>query len=83
MNHSLARMLSLLVLTTLLITISGCLGNREWHYPPKSSGAYIGEKAANPIPARVAVLPFEDKRGTTQKDEYWKAAVPFILIWRT
>lgn len=72
-------MLSLLVLTTLLFTVSGCLGNREWQYPPESSGSYIGAKAAKAIPARVVVLPFEDLRGNTVKDEYWKAAIPFIL----
>ena len=80
MNHSLARMLSLLGLTVLLLTVGGCLGSRDWHYPPESSGAYIGAKAAKPIPARVVVLPFEDLRGNTVKDEYWKAAIPFILF---
>lgn len=79
MNHSLARMLPLLGLTALLITVSGCLGNRDWHYPPESSGAYIDAKAAKAIPARVVVLPFEDLRGNTVKDEYWKAAIPLVL----
>ena len=79
MNHSLARMLSLLGVAVLLIAVSGCLGNRNWHYPPESSGSYIGEKAAKAIPARVVVMPFEDMRGSTVKDEYWKAAIPLVL----
>ncbi len=79
MNHSLARILPLLGLVALFITVSGCLGTRDWHYPPESSGAYIGEKAAKAIPARVVVLPFEDLRGSKVKDEYWKANIPFIL----
>lgn len=79
MNHSLARMLPLLGVTILLIMVSGCLGSRDWHYPPESSGSFIDAKAAKVIPARVVVLPFEDLRGNTIKDEYWKAAIPFVL----
>ena len=79
MNHSLARMLPVLSLTILLINVGGCLGTRDWHYPPESSGSYIDAKAAKAIPARVVVLPFEDLRGNTVKDEYWKAAIPLVL----
>ncbi len=80
MNHSLARTLPLLGATILLIIVSGCLGSRDWHYPPESSGSFIDAKAGKAIPARVVVLPFEDLRGNTVKDEYWKAAIPFVLF---
>lgn len=62
----------------LWVVLSSCLGNRNWEYPPPSSGAYIGIKAAHPIPVRVLVPPFEDQRGHVVREEYWKAAIPFI-----
>jgi len=79
MIRSLARMLPLLGVTALIIMVSGCLGSRDWQYPPESSGTYIDAKAAKPIPARVVILPFEDLRGSKVKDEYWKAAIPLVL----
>ena len=79
MIHSLARMLPLLGLAILLFTGNGCLGNRDWQYPPETSGKYLDMKAAKPVPARVVVLPFEDLRGDNVKDEYWKAAIPMVL----
>ena len=59
-------------------TLAGCLGNRDWEYPPPSTGNYLDLKATNPIPQRVVVLPFEDLRGNEVQDEYWKIAVPLI-----
>lgn len=79
MNRSLARQLPLLGITVLCITLSGCLGKRDWQYPPESTGSYLDVKASKIIPARVVVLPFEDLRGNRVKDEYWKAAIPLVL----
>jgi len=58
--------------------LSGCLGNRDWQYPPSSTGAFLNEKAEKPISAKVIVLPLEDLRGNAKKDEYWKVAIPLI-----
>ena len=79
MNRSLTRFSSLLVFSLFVLTITGCLGDRDWKYPPQSSGTYLDTKATKPIPARVVVLPFEDLRGNKVKDEYWKAAIPLVL----
>ena len=79
MTSSHPRLISLLFLTLLLMISNGCLGTRDWQYPPSSTGTYLEAKASNPIPAKVVVLPFEDLRGTTVKEEYWKAAIPLVL----
>jgi len=79
MNRSLARISALLSVTVFMITFTGCLGTRDWEYPPESTGTYLDVKAPKPIPASVVVLPFEDVRGNNVKDEYWKAAIPFVL----
>lgn len=79
MNNSLARMVFLLFVTGVFITFNGCLGTRDWQYPPQSTGSYLNVKASKPIEARVSVLPFEDQRGKKVKEEYWKAAIPLIL----
>lgn len=79
MNRSLARLPSILGFAVLFLTFTGCLGTRDWQYPPESSGTYLEKKASQPIPARVVVLPFDDLRGKNVKDEYWKAAIPFVL----
>lgn len=69
--------LSLLVFLCFSI-VTGCLGKREWQYPPASTGSYLNEKAAATIPAKVIVLPLEDLRGNEVKEEYWKAAIPLV-----
>ena len=48
--------------------LTGCLGNRDWQYPPSSTGLYLNSKAAKPISAKVIVLPLEDLRGNEKKD---------------
>ncbi|RMH37147.1 MAG: hypothetical protein D6690_03575 [Nitrospirae bacterium] len=62
----------------LSVILTSCLGNRNWEYPPPPSGAFVGIKAARPLPVRVLVLPFEDIRGAVVQEEYWKAAIPFV-----
>ena len=61
-----------------LCLLSGCLGNRNWQYPPSSTGAYLNSKAEKPISTKVIVLPLEDHRGNAKKDEYWKVTIPLI-----
>lgn len=71
--------LSVFILLILcLSTITGCLGNRNWQYPPASTGSFLKEKAASPIPVKAIVLPLEDLRGNAVKEEYWKAAIPLV-----
>jgi len=60
------------------LSISGCLGSREWTYPPPPGKAYLNVPATDSIPARLAVLPLEDLRGTEVKEEYWRVAIPFV-----
>ena len=61
-----------------LCLLSGCLGNRNWQYPPSSSGTYLNEKAVNPVKGNAIVLPLEDLRGNAVKQEYWKATIPLV-----
>lgn len=82
MKGSFARWVAPLVVV-LCWALTGCLGVRDWQYPPFSSGRYLEAKASKPIQARVVVLPFEDLRGTEVKEEYWKAAIPLMLYGET
>ena len=61
-----------------LSTVTGCLGKRDWQYPPASTGSFLNEKASSPISAKAIVLPLEDLRGNEVKEEYWKAAIPLV-----
>ena len=67
-----------IVLLLCLSTLTGCLGNRNWQYPPASTGSFLKEKAATPIPVKAIVLPLEDMRGHEVKEEYWKATIPLV-----
>lgn len=61
------------------LTLSGCLGEREWTYPPPPNKTYLNVPAQKPsVPARLAVLPLEDLRGTDVQEEYWKVAIPLV-----
>ena len=61
-----------------VLSVSGCLGSREWSYPPPPEKKYLNVPAKDPIPARLAVLPLEDLRGTEVKEEYWRVAIPLV-----
>jgi hypothetical protein len=61
-----------------MVFLSGCLGNRDWQYPPSTSGSLIGAKADIVVPVKAIVLPLEDLRGQGVKEEYWKAAIPLV-----
>ena len=66
------------LLVTGALSISGCLGAREWTYPPPPEMTYLSVSANDPIPARLAVLPLEDLRGTGVREEYWRVAIPLV-----
>ena len=60
------------------LSLTGCLGNRNWQYPPSASGTYLNAKADAVVPAKAIVLPLEDLRGEGVKEEYWKATIPLV-----
>jgi hypothetical protein len=78
MRVSLTGRVVFLLLVFGCLSLTGCLGNRDWQYPPSSTGGYLHSKAAKPISVKVIVLPLEDLRGNATKDEYWKVAIPLM-----
>lgn len=78
MRVSRIRLSILIMVLFCLSTVTGCLGNRNWQYPPESTGSYLSERASSPISAKVIVLPLEDLRGNGVKEEYWKATIPLV-----
>jgi hypothetical protein len=60
------------------MAVSGCLGNRNWQYPPSDSGTYLENRAASAVAAKAIVLPLEDLRGKEVKEEYWKSYIPLV-----
>lgn len=61
------------------LTCSGCLGTREWTYPPPPEKKYLDiPTTGEPIPAKLVVLPLEDLRGREVKEEYWRVAIPLV-----
>lgn len=83
MMFSRNRLSLFILLFMCLANLTGCLGNRNWQYPPASTGSYLNEKAASPIPVKAIVLPLEDLRGDAVKEEYWKAAIPLVPYGNT
>lgn len=78
MRVSLNRLSVCILLFLSLSTVTGCLGNRNWQYPPGSTGSYLNQKASSSIPVKAIVLPLEDLRGKGVKEEYWKATIPLV-----
>ena len=78
MRVSLTRLAICMVLVFSCFSLTGCLGNRNWQYPPSSTGSYLSAKAATSVPAKAIVLPLEDLRGKAVKEEYWKATIPLV-----
>jgi len=66
-----------------LSSLTGCIGNRNWQYPPSSTGTYLNDKAATPVPVKAIVLPLEDLRGNGVKEEYAMAAIPLVPYGET
>ena len=60
------------------LAASGCLGSREWTYPPPPDKTYLGIREENPLPAKLVVLPLEDLRGDEIKKNYGKVAMPLV-----
>ena len=83
MRVSLTRLWGRILLVVVMAFLSGCLGNRDWQYPPSASGTYIEVKADLVVPGKAIVLPLEDLRGQTVKEEYWKAAIPLVAYGDT
>jgi hypothetical protein len=76
-QQSLLMKWSAVVLIT-AFSVSGCLGSREWTYPPPPDKAFLGIKAAQPVSGTVVVLPLVDQRGKEVKEEYWRVAIPLV-----
>ncbi len=76
--RSLTRSWVLILVILAMMAISGCLGNRDWQYPPSASGTYLENKAASAVLAKAIVLPLEDLRGKNVKEDYWLAAIPLV-----
>lgn len=66
------------VLLVVSLTITGCLGSRDWNYPPPPEKAYLGVSADQKVDGSLVVVPLDDKRGTEVREQYWAAAIPFI-----
>ena len=78
MRVFLTRVWVLILVIAAMMAVSGCLGNRNWQYPPSESGTYLENKADSAIGAKAIVLPLIDIRGRQVKEEYWKAAIPLV-----
>jgi len=78
MRVSFTRLVVCMVLMVGWLSLTGCLGNRDWQYPPSASGTYLSAKADAVVPAKAVVLPLEDLRGKGVKEEYWKATIPLV-----
>ncbi len=78
MGVSFSRVWVHILVILAMIAVSGCLGNRNWEYPPSVSGKYLEHHAGSPVAAKAIVLPLEDMRGKGVKEEYWKATIPLV-----
>ena len=78
MRVSLTRVWVPILVILAMMAVSGCLGNRNWQYPPSESGKYLESQATSAISAKAIVLPLVDLRGKLIKEEYWKAAIPLV-----
>lgn len=78
MQVSLTRLWVHVFLIVVMVFLSGCLGNRNWQYPPSATENALEVKADLVLPVKAIVLPLEDLRGKKVKEEYWKAAIPLV-----
>ncbi len=65
------------VLLIVSLTITGCLGSRDWAYPPPPEKTYLGVSADQKVDGSLVVVPLTDKRGTEVREQYWAAVIPF------
>ena len=80
MSYRLSVQILWCVVLLVSLSMAGCLGSREWTYPPFPSQAYLNTKAVEAHPVRLVVFPLEDQRGMTVQEDTWKAAIP--LVWQ-
>ena len=73
-----SRCIQLTLAAVLSAVLTACAASSKWQYPPQPPGTLLGNKAATTLPARVAVLPLRDERGTATKSYGWLAAIPLI-----
>ncbi len=78
MRVSLPRVWASILVMLAMMAVSGCLGNRNWQYPPSASGTYLENRATVALEAKAIVFPLEDLRGTAVQEDYWKAAIPLV-----
>ena len=62
----------------MILTITGCLGSRDWQYPPPPDGALLDAKVDQQVAGSLVVLPLVDKRGTEVREQYWASMIPFV-----
>lgn len=66
------------VLLIVSLTITGCLGSRDWQYPPPPENAYLEVTADRKVDGSLVVVPLDDKRGTEVREQYWASVIPFV-----
>ena len=76
-NWSMTRSITLIVFL-IFCTLTGCLGQRSWEYPPASRGTFLDITAITSIPARVVVLPLQDLRGDKTHIDHKYLPLPLI-----
>ena len=62
----------------LILTITGCLGSRDWNYPPPPENTYLEITADQKVDGSLVVVPLDDKRGTEVREQYWASVIPFV-----
>ena len=72
------RCLRLTLTVVLCSMLTACAASSTWQYPPQPPGTLLDVKAATTLPARVAVLPLRDARGTATQSYGWLAAIPLV-----
>ncbi len=66
------------ILMIVSLTITGCLGSRDWQYPPPPDKTYLDATADQQVAGSLVVVPLDDKRGTEVREQYWASVIPFI-----
>ena len=66
------------ILMVVSLTITGCLGSRDWVYPPPPDKTYLNITATQKVAGSLVVIPLDDKRGTEVRERYWAAAIPLV-----
>ncbi len=79
MSHRSAVQILVCAVLLALLSMAGCLGSREWMYPPPPGEAYLDTSATRSYTSRLVVFPLEDQRDVTVQEEYWKIMIP--LVW--